>query len=310
MARIKSEGRNSFIKFIKQSYGQIASNKVAYLILTFVMLYTVVLLTYTTLTMYDDPKKYKNTSCKNVKEGEVLAVLFDLDDTLYWSPALRDEIHKNVLQYLIEKLRIPQAEANNISDNMYKKYGTTLAALVALGYDVNITDFHMNVFSLSYAQYLREDRSVVDAVRKIILPKFIFTNGNHFHTERALSQLGFTRRDFDGIISFDTLMGNFIKKDGHLNREMATNIICKPSAQAYERSIEIVSKQLGGTKICPQQVVLVDDSTRNIEEANKAQLQTVLITHGAKSSLRPTSKRIVISKLDQLQLEANYLFQN
>eukprot|EP01023_Acetabularia_acetabulum_P053275 TRINITY_DN5952_c0_g1_i9.p3 TRINITY_DN5952_c0_g1~~TRINITY_DN5952_c0_g1_i9.p3 ORF type:complete len:106 (+),score=10.82 TRINITY_DN5952_c0_g1_i9:824-1141(+) len=104
-------------------------------------------------------------------------------------------------------------------------------------------------------------------------------------------------------------MGEFVKKDGYLNRDATTHIVCKPLQQAYEKSLQLVGQYLGGAKICPQQVVFVDDSDRNIQAANQANLKTVLITHGEKTTLRPTNSRKIVTKLDQLLEKATFLFQ-
>eukprot|EP01025_Chloroclados_australasicus_P055672 TRINITY_DN6795_c0_g1_i1.p1 TRINITY_DN6795_c0_g1~~TRINITY_DN6795_c0_g1_i1.p1 ORF type:complete len:349 (+),score=21.57 TRINITY_DN6795_c0_g1_i1:85-1047(+) len=260
------------------SKGQIASNRFVLVVLLFVVMYVVVLLVMFTLNFFEGyGDRQPQQQCEDGRAYDPQVVLLDLDDTLYWSPALSDELNNNVLGYLVHQLQIPEKDAQHIREDLYKKHGTTLSALVALGYDVNVTDYHMRVFQLSYSKYLKIDTAVLEIARKIVLPKFIFTNGNHYHTEKVLQQIGLQIADFDGVISFDSLMGKFVKADGFLDRQEIKDVVCKPKLEAYQQATKEIKRLMGGASVCPQQFVLIDDSQRNIHAAQSMKMQTVLV---------------------------------
>eukprot|EP01026_Neomeris_dumetosa_P043694 TRINITY_DN36711_c1_g1_i5.p2 TRINITY_DN36711_c1_g1~~TRINITY_DN36711_c1_g1_i5.p2 ORF type:complete len:381 (-),score=36.23 TRINITY_DN36711_c1_g1_i5:966-2108(-) len=243
------------------------------------------------------------STCKQASQVEkqdegqqVEVVLIDLDDTLYWSPEFSQLVDKNVLNYLKNWLHIPDKEALDIVSNGYRQHGTTMAALVNFGYKVNIPHFYEQVFQLPYRQLLHVDESILNTIRDIKLPKFIFTNGNYKYAVDVLAALGFKADDFQGIISIESLMGQYLDLDGYID-DQYKEFICKPKPEAFKIAIEVVRQQLNLWQLHPRQVVLIDDGKRNIKTANSLGMKTILVNQKDSDHPPPNMEAISIQQL-------------
>ncbi|GMI91910.1 hypothetical protein like AT5G02230 [Hibiscus trionum] len=127
-------------------------------------------------------------------------LLFDLDDTLYpLSSGLARECGKNIKDYMVEKLEIEKDKIVELSNLLYKNYGTTMAGLRAVGYDFDYDEYHR----LPYDN-LKLDPQLRSLLMTLPLRKIIFTNADKIHATTALSKLGL-EDCFEGIICFETL---------------------------------------------------------------------------------------------------------
>ncbi|KAI3747203.1 hypothetical protein L6452_09654 [Arctium lappa] len=71
------------------------------------------------------------------------SLLFDLDDTLYSSNiGFGDATKRNIDDFLVEKCGFEQRKASALRLQLFKTYGSTLAGLRSLGYDVDADDYH------------------------------------------------------------------------------------------------------------------------------------------------------------------------
>lgn len=212
-------------------------------------------------------------------------LIFDLDDTLYpLSSGISAECLKNIRDYMVEKLGIEKSKAPEISNLLYKNYGTTLAGLRAIGYSFSYDDYHSFVHGRLPYEKLKPDPVLRHLLLSIPIRKVIFTNADKVHAVKALNKLGL-EDCFEGIICFETLndhSGEFFGPSNpfdifeHSARPVAgaelpkTPVLCKPSEFAMEHALRLAN-------IEPRRAIFFDDSVRNIQAGKLIGLQTVLV---------------------------------
>ncbi|KAA3487598.1 HAD-superfamily hydrolase, subfamily IA, variant 3 [Gossypium australe] len=220
-------------------------------------------------------------------------LLLDLDDTLYpKNSGLARECGKNIKDYMVEKLGIEKDKVVEVSNILYKNYGTTMAGLRAIGYDFDYDDFHRYVHGRLPYENLKPDPSLRSLLQTLPLRKIIFTNADKVHAAKALTKLGL-EDCFEGILCFETLnpthkntvsgdekdieflgsaatttyvhaspqIFDMMDQFAHHNQGATlpkTPIVCKPQESAIGRALNIA-------KINPQKTLFFDDNVRNIQ---------------------------------------------
>ncbi|KAM6578029.1 hypothetical protein CsatB_029866 [Cannabis sativa] len=222
---------------------------------------------------------------KQALESKYDCLLFDLDDTLYpKASGLSAQVTNNIKEYMIHKLEIQEDKVPELCSSLYKKYGTTMAGLKAMGYDFDFDDFHSFVHGRLPYNLLKPDHVLRSLLLSIPIRKIIFTNGDKNHAARALSRLGL-EDCFQEIICFETLNPNYKEakpavSEGKSELGQSSDngdsalpkspVVCKP----FENSFEEVFKML---KINPQRAVFFDDNIYNIQTGKKMGLTTVWV---------------------------------
>ncbi|CAL9777261.1 unnamed protein product [Musa acuminata subsp. burmannicoides] len=214
-------------------------------------------------------------------------LLFDLDDTLYpLSSGIATECLRNIRDYMAEKLGIEQTKIPDLSNLLYKSYGTTMAGLLAIGYRFDYDDYHSFVHGRLPYENLKPDPVLRHLLQSLPIRKVIFTNGDKVHAKKVLERLGM-EDCFQGIICFETLnppsssseqesTADIFDIVDHFSHHRTgaelpeTPILCKPSANAMERALRIAH-------IDPQRTIFFDDSVRNIQSGKRIGLHTVLV---------------------------------
>ncbi|TKY66012.1 hypothetical protein E2542_SST08874 [Spatholobus suberectus] len=236
-------------------------------------------------------------------------LLFDLDDTLYpLSSGIAKACGQNIKDYMVEKLGIERSKIVELSNLLYKNYGTTMAGLRAIGYDFDYDEYHSFVHGRLPYENLKPDPVLRNLLLSLPYRKLIFTNSDRVHAVKALSRLGL-EDCFEGIICFETLNPfhkssvsddeddiEFVggsgttnpttKKDassfpifdiiGHFAQPNPntvlpkTPIICKPSENAIELALKIAN-------LNPQRTLFFEDSVRNIQAGKRVGLHSVLV---------------------------------
>ncbi|KAB2060152.1 hypothetical protein ES319_A11G358500v1 [Gossypium barbadense] len=252
-------------------------------------------------------------------------LLFDLDDTLYpVSSGLQRECGKNIKDYMVEKLGIEKDKIVELSNALYKNYGTTMAGLRAIGYDFDYDEYHSYVHGRLPYENLRQDPQLRSLLLSLPVRKIIFTNADKDHAKKALKKLGL-EDCFEGIICFETLnpihkntvsddeddiefLGSSVTRNdslktpeifdiiGHFDNPNPdvtlpkTPIVCKPQESAIERALKIA-------KINPQRTLFFDDSVRNIQAGKRVGLHTVLVG----SSQRPKGADYALESIHNIK---------
>jgi len=189
--------------------------------------------------------------------------VFDLDNTLYPRRCnLFSQIDVRMTAYVSELLQMPGEEARKLQKELYREYGTTLRGLMER-YDVDPDDFLEKVHDIDYS-WIEPDPALAEAIRALPGRKFIFTNGNRSHAERAAQQLGVLDH-FEDI--FDIV---------------AAGLMPKPAKQSYDLFMALHA-------IAGPNAVMFEDLARNLSVPKTLGMTTVLIVP---RNLEPTYSEI------------------
>jgi putative hydrolase of the HAD superfamily len=175
--------------------------------------------------------------------------VFDLDNTLYPHHSnLFSQIDAKMTAYVSELLTLPRDEARKLQKELYKEYGTTLNGLMTR-HGIDSDDFLQKVHDIDYS-WLVPDPVLGTAIRQLSGRKFIFTNGDRKHAERAAQQLGILD-DFDDI--FDIVAAGLTPKPARKTYEMFAELhsVAGPNSAMFEdlaRNLS-VPKALGMTTV-------------------------------------------------------------
>lgn len=177
--------------------------------------------------------------------------VFDLDNTLYPHHSnLFSQIDVRMTAYVSELLSLPREEARTLQKELYQKYGTTLNGLMEL-HGIDPDDFLAKVHDIDYS-WLKPDPALGTAIRRLPGRKFIFTNGDRGHAERAARQLGILD-NFDDI--FDIV---------------AADLLPKPALRTYEKFAELHA-------VAGPNAVMFEDLARNLCAPKALGMTTVLV---------------------------------
>ena len=180
--------------------------------------------------------------------------VFDLDNTLYPRRSnLFSQIDVKMTSYVAQLLGLPRDEAPKVQKQYYLEHGTTLKGLM-LEHRVDYRDFLDKVHDIDYS-WLDPDPALDKAIEALPGRKYIFTNGDRGHAERAAGQLGILDR-FDDI--FDIV---------------AAELTPKPARATYDRFL--AAHRVDGSK-----AAMFEDLARNLVEAKAVGMSTVLILPG------------------------------
>lgn len=197
------------------------------------------------------------------KCSQIECLFFDLDDTLYpLSSGIAPLCRQNILDFMVEKLGIDAATAPDLCSELYRKYGTSMAGLVASGYKFDFDEYHRFVHGRLPYHILHPDLVLKNLLLSMPQRKLVFTNGDKVHAFKVLSKLGL-EDCFEHVLCFES----FNPKD---NFHSSLPIVCKPSLEVFHRAV-----QLAG--VDPSKTLFFDDSHRNIKGAKAIGLQTVLV---------------------------------
>uniref|UniRef100_A0ACD5UKX0 Uncharacterized protein n=1 Tax=Avena sativa TaxID=4498 RepID=A0ACD5UKX0_AVESA len=189
-------------------------------------------------------------------------LLFDMDDTLYpLSLGINLACRNNIIDYMLNKLRIDASLVPKMCLDLYREYGTTMAGLKLLGYDFDCDEFHACVHGPLPYEKLRPDPVLRNLLLSLPQRKIIFTNSDEAHAAAVLEKMGL-QGCFEGIICFETLNPPESTSD--------KRILCKPSLESMEAVVQIA-------KLDPRKTVFFDDSPRNIATGKAAGFHTVIV---------------------------------
>lgn len=177
--------------------------------------------------------------------------VFDLDNTLYPHHSnLFSQIDVKMTGYIANLLQLPRDEARKVQKQFYLEYGTTLRGLMEK-HQIDPDDFLEKVHDIDYT-WLKPDPELGEAIKALPGRKFIFTNGNRSHAERAARQLGILDH-FEDV--FDIV---------------AADLMPKPGRHPYDR---FVAKH----GVNGDEAAMFEDLARNLIEPKALGMKTVLI---------------------------------
>ena len=180
-------------------------------------------------------------------------LIFDLDETLYPRQAgLMQEIGVRINRYLIEKLHLPQDQANELRKRYYNQHGTALRGLVVERPDVDPEDYLHYVHDIRLTDYIGPDPALAEMLRSIPLTKVIFTNATAEHAQSVLNILGIADQFVDIV---DVRRVEYVSK---------------PNAEAYVRLLRILQAR-------GDECILIEDSVRNLLPGKALGMTTILV---------------------------------
>lgn len=194
-------------------------------------------------------------------------VIFDLDGTLYQVDDVPAIVRKNIEDYMVKYLKVAEQDVSKFTSQFYASHGTTLAGLVANGYDIDFDDWHAKVHhTLQYDKLLFPDAALRSLLSCIRVPKYILTNADSKHTDICLEILGI-RDCFDGIFHFENINQEGTKQ----GLSTASHpVVCKPAPEVYELVLQLIGAQASTT-------LFLDDSMANVVSARSVGISTVLV---------------------------------
>ncbi|XP_050215453.1 suppressor of disruption of TFIIS [Mercurialis annua] len=199
-------------------------------------------------------------------------LIFDLDDTLYSSKlGISEALRKNIDDFLVEKCGFAENKASSLRVELFKTYGSSLAGLRALGYDIDADDYHSFVHGKLPYHLIKPDNQLRNILLSIPQRKLIFTNSDRNHAMRSLKRIGI-EDCFEQIICFETMNPNLSKS----TRPDEFPVLLKPSIDAMKIALHVAH-------IDPSRTLFLDDNTRNVAAGNALGLRTVLVGKTVKS---------------------------
>ena len=181
------------------------------------------------------------------------ALLIDLDNTLYPPQAgLLAEADRRITEFIHRRLGLPWDEADKLRVDLWLRYGTTARGL-AEEYGIPESDLAQEALAKVEAEaYVQPDRSLIEALERIPVPLYVFTNAPREYAMRALRALGVAHLFVD---LFDI---EFLDWDG------------KPSERAFRKVLRVLD--------LPAQLVgLADDNPDNLAQARRLGMVAIAV---------------------------------
>lgn len=180
-------------------------------------------------------------------------ICFDLDNTLYpLTNGLWEIIDQRIQEYVAKTLNLPMNEARQVQKAYWRKYGTTLAGLMA-EHHVQPGPYLAYVHNFDVSPYMGPNPKLKALLQALPQHKLIFTNASSQHARNVLRVLD-VEDFFEYIIGVEEV-----------------DYIPKPDPRAYTRCQE-------KTGVDPTRSMFIDDLPENLEPAKAMGMITVLVT--------------------------------
>ncbi|CAL4926830.1 unnamed protein product [Urochloa decumbens] len=201
-------------------------------------------------------------------------VLLDLDDTLYpGNTGLGPALKRNIDEFLQAKLGVSADRAAAMRVELFRTHGSSLAGLIALGYDVHPDEYHSYVHGRLPYERIDADPQLARVLQSIPQRKVLFTNSDRAHMKRALERLGVDEAVFDAVVCFETMNPHLFGEA----REEARAAAGEPPAVVLKPSVDAIVAGLRVAGTNPRRTLFLDDSERNIAAGKALGLRTALV---------------------------------
>lgn len=187
----------------------------------------------------------------------VRAWVFDLDNTLYPPEArLFDQIEVRMTAWVARSLGIEDAEADRLRTDYWRRYGTTLAGLMA-EHEIDPGPYLTEVHEIGLAA-LRPDPRLAAAIARLPGRRVVYTNGSEPYARRVLAARGLDQ-------SFDAVYG-----------VEHANFLPKPEQAAFEAVFALDG-------LSPREGAMFEDDPRNLAAPHAMGMRTVLVGPAAEA---------------------------
>ena len=190
--------------------------------------------------------------------------LFDYDLTLYGEEErfVLDSLDRRIALFVQKTVGGDFENATRIRKEYLVRFGTTLSGLMAMN-GTDPDDFFDFIHEPEHLIYPKEAPEKLALLLGLKGPRFVFTNGRHDWSEAGMAHMGIESA-IDGV--FDLKMLGW---EG------------KPHESAYvkmERWLERILPEKGWAMPAnPSEIVLLEDSLRNLEPAHARGWTTILV---------------------------------
>jgi len=185
----------------------------------------------------------------NASLSHVDCWIFDLDHTLYpQSMCLFDQISEKIRHFVMRDLGKTAEDAENLRHDLWERYGTTLAGLMA-EHEVDVARFLHDVHDVDLDDMHPDP---VLRIRVDALPgrKIVFTNGPIEYAHNVLAARGLNDL-FDAVYGCEDAL-----------------LVPKPQSAAFDA---IITKD----KFEPTKAAMFEDSPRNLEVPHALGMRTI-----------------------------------
>lgn len=188
--------------------------------------------------------------------------LFDYDLTLYGEEEryVLNSLDKRIALYVQKTVGGTFEQASEIRRDYLLRFGTTLAGLQAM-HGVDPEDFFDFIHEPEFLIYPKESPQKRELLLSLNGRRIVFTNGRHDWSEAGMKSMGF----------LDVMDAVFDLKQ--------MDWVGKPHESAYEK----METFLGRTVSQNRDIILLEDSLRNLEPAHKRGWTTIFVNPLAKA---------------------------
>lgn len=179
-------------------------------------------------------------------------IFFDLDDTLYpGSSGLWTTLKQRMTKYMVERMRIPEADVPRLRETYFRTYGTTLRGLQA-NHVIDTAEYLAYVHDVDVARYIHPDPIQQSVLASLPTRNLIFTNADVNHARRVLRTLQIEQY-FADIIDVNRM-----------------EPYCKPSREAFALAMAASGED------DPAKCIMIDDLPPTTRAAREFGLFAVL----------------------------------
>ena len=210
-------------------------------------------------------------------------LLLDLDGVCYGThngyPLERvfGMVSKRMTKFIQEKLNLDEKKAKELQTNYFYKYNTSLNGLM-LHHNVVGEDFLKYVHDIDIS-FMKEDKIFRNALKKLDMEKFIFTNGSAEHAKNILTHLGIYDL-FGREKVFDIQDAKYVPK---------------PEAKTFD----LMVKKFG---INPTETIYIEDIAKNLSIGHARGCTTVWLINDELFGKMDSDKDYISHKIENLSL--------
>lgn len=182
--------------------------------------------------------------------------LFDYDLTLYGTEerCVINSLDHRISLFVQKTVGGDFESAHKIRTDYLERFGTTLAGLMVMN-QVDPDEFFDFIHQPEYLIYPKKAPEKLELLQSLKGSRFVFTNGRRDWSEAGMSHMGIDSA-IDGVLDLKQL-----------------DWVGKPHDSAYEKAEEWLGKRT--------QIVLLEDSLRNLEPAHRRGWTTVFVNPSA-----------------------------
>ena len=180
-------------------------------------------------------------------------ILFDLDETLYpRASSLMPIIAQRIEHYVINRVGVPPARADELRRHWRRAYGTALRGMIEEKYPIDVDDYLHYVHDIPLDGVIEAQPAARQMLLGIPLRRAVLTNSDVQHATHVLTHVNLLDC-FERIVDIRAL-----------------NFINKPNPQAYRQALAMLGVQANET-------IFVEDTPVNTRPAKTLGMKTILV---------------------------------